>query len=262
LVREATSAAGAVVTFTPSATDIVDQDVAIVCTPPSGSTFAIATTHVHCTATDDHGNHSEGGFNVTVQDTTPPNIAPHAKVTAISLANSSAVVTYTNPTATDLVDGLVTVTCAPGSGSTFAVGSSTVTCKAKDAHQNEATSTFPVIVSYAFGGFYSPIDNVPTVNTVNAGQAIPVKFSLGGYQGMAIFQAGYPKSTVMTCGGAAQDAVEETSAAGASTLQYDAGTGRYHYVWKTEKAWAGSCRQLQLRFADDSVQVANFFFKK
>src|SRR6185436_4110875 len=40
---------------------------------------------------------------------------------------------------------------------------------------------------YSFTGFYQPVDNLPTLNIVNAGKAIPVKFSLGGFQGLDIF---------------------------------------------------------------------------
>ena len=39
-----------------------------------------------------------------------------------------------------------------------------------------------------------PIENLPSINIVTAGQAIPVKFSLGGDHGLAIFAAGYPAS--------------------------------------------------------------------
>lgn len=34
-------------------------------------------------------------------------------------------------------------------------------------------------LSYAFGGFFSPVDNLPTLNMTKAGGAIPVKFSTG-----------------------------------------------------------------------------------
>jgi hypothetical protein len=156
----------------------------------------------------------------------------------------------------------VTVTCTPASGSVFGMGSNTVTCKAKDAHNNEATSTFHVNVSYNFGGFLRPIDNLPTVNVVKAGQAIPVKFSLGGNQGLAIFAAGYPKVVVMGCTGTLLDTIEETVTAGSSSLQYDAGAGQYIYVWKTDKAWAATCRQLVVKFVDGSTQVANFNFTR
>src|SRR5205823_3608950 len=48
--------------------------------------------------------------------------------------------------AVDLVDGPVTVQCAPPSGSTFPLGTTTVTCTAIDAHGNTATATFTVKV--------------------------------------------------------------------------------------------------------------------
>src|SRR6185436_12594078 len=43
-----------------------------------------------------------------------------------------------------------------------------------------------------FAGFLSPVDNQPTRNIVKAGAAIPVKFSMNGYWGMALIATGYP----------------------------------------------------------------------
>jgi hypothetical protein len=43
----------------------------------------------------------------------------------------------------------VTPVCVPASGSTFAIGTVTVTCKATDAHGNTATATFTVTVTGA-----------------------------------------------------------------------------------------------------------------
>jgi hypothetical protein len=34
----------------------------------------------------------------------------------------------------------------------------------------------PTRPSYAWNGFFQPMDNPPTVNTVKAGSAVPVKF--------------------------------------------------------------------------------------
>ena len=45
-------------------------------------------------------------------------------------------------------------------------------------------------VQYPFTGFFSPIANPPALNSVNAGASRPVKFSLGGFRGLAIFAAG------------------------------------------------------------------------
>jgi HYR domain len=62
-----------VVTFTATATDIVDGAITPDCQPPSGSTFPIGTTEVVCTATDSSFNVAVGSFFVTVlADTTPP----------------------------------------------------------------------------------------------------------------------------------------------------------------------------------------------
>lgn len=74
ITAEATSAAGAAVTYVASASDLADTDVAVQCTPASGATFALGTTTVSCSATDDSGNTATGSFDVTVVDTTPPQI--------------------------------------------------------------------------------------------------------------------------------------------------------------------------------------------
>jgi len=114
-----------------------------------------------------------------------------------------------------------------------------------------------------FNGFFQPVDNLPTLNTVKAGSAIPVKFSLGGYAGMDIFAAGSPASIVDACDASGgTDAVEVTLTAGSSSLQYDATTDTYTYVWKTNKTWAGTCRQLQVKLVDGSVHAANFKLTK
>ena len=113
-----------------------------------------------------------------------------------------------------------------------------------------------------FAGFFQPIDN-GEFNRMKAGRAVPVKFSLGGDHGLGIFAAGYPRVTGVSCeGNANADPIEETETAGASALTYDAASDRYQYVWKTDKNWAGSCRQLELKFSDGSVQTALFDFTK
>lgn len=115
--------------------------------------------------------------------------------------------------------------------------------------------------TYVFSGFFQPVDNLPTLNSVKAGSAIPVKFSLNGNQGLNIFAAGYPTSTSTTCGTTAVDAIEQTVTAGSSSLAYDASADQYSYVWKTNKTWAGTCRTLVVKLDDGSYHYANFQFK-
>ncbi len=145
ITAEATSASGAVVTYTASANDNVDGPVAVTCSPASGSTFPIGTTTVQCSATDAHGNTANGSFTVTVRDTTPPALALPANITTEATSASGAVVTYT-ASANDGVDGPVAVTCSPASGSTFQIGTTTVQCSATDAHSNTANGSFTVTV--------------------------------------------------------------------------------------------------------------------
>jgi uncharacterized delta-60 repeat protein len=112
---------------------------------------------------------------------------------------------------------------------------------------------------YTFSGFFAPVDNAPARNVVKAGRAVPVKFSLNGYQGLDILAAGSPASQQIACeAGARLDVLEETLTATRSSLTYDAVMDQYIYVWKTEKAWANTCRQLVVTLTDGTSHVANF----
>ena len=118
--------------------------------------------------------------------------------------------------------------------------------------------------STTFEGFFAPVNNMPVLNEVNAGRGIPVKFSLGADQGLDIFAADYPRSEEVDCSQIAHsrvDGVEETTSAGSSSLSYESGNDRYHYVWTTSTEWSGSCRQFVMKLHDGSVQRANFRFK-
>lgn len=120
-----------------------------------------------------------------------------------------------------------------------------------------------VAVQYQFGGFLRPVDPLPTVNTVKAGAAVPVKFSLGGDFGLNVLASGSPRSAGITCDpSAAVDPVEQTVTASVSGLQYDPVSGTYTYVWKTDRSWGGSCRQFTLTLQDGSVATARFRFSK
>jgi hypothetical protein len=140
ITAEATSAAGAAVSFTVTATD----NATVSCTPASGSTFALGTTAVNCTATATTGTTS-GSFNVTVRDTTPPVLTLPANITAEGTSPAGAVVSFT-ATSTDIVDGARPVISTPSSGSTFPLGSTTVQCTATDTHNNTAHGSFTILV--------------------------------------------------------------------------------------------------------------------
>lgn len=80
---------------------------------------------------------------------------------------------------------------------------------------------------------------------------MPLKFSLGGDQGLDVLAEGYPVSKQIDCSTSAEiHGVQETMTAEASRLRYDAGADQYVYVWKTDRSWAGTCRQLEVKLTD------------
>jgi hypothetical protein len=112
-----------------------------------------------------------------------------------------------------------------------------------DRCPHDSTNT---CLSYSFTGFLQPV----------------VKFSLDGNQGFDIFAAGYPSTKGIACDTVSlADDIEQTVTAGGSALTYDATADQYSYVWKTNTAWKGTCRQLIVRLKDGTDHVANFRFK-
>ena len=103
---------------------------------------------------------------------------------------------------------------------------------------------------------------MPTLNVMNAGSSVALKFSLGGNQGLSVFAPGYPVSSPIACDASEPGVViENTVTAGNSTLSYDSATGQYSYVWKTEKSWKGTCRMLVVRLNDNTEHLAKFRFR-
>lgn len=146
IIVEATSPLGTPVPF--QLTDNLDPEPLVSCAPASDSAFALGTTEVICDATDAAGNASpQGVFTITVVDTTAPVLAPHEVVLAVQESASGASVNYEPPTVSDNGDATPVVNCAPASGGTFPIGTTSVTCSAEDASANTSSPVqFDVIV--------------------------------------------------------------------------------------------------------------------
>ena len=145
-----------------------------------------------------------------------------------------------------------------GTVNTDSTDAKTVTFKASDLAGNEATRecTYAVIP-----GFYPPVAPAPAWNAAKAGSAVPLKFSLEGSEGLGM-APGYPASQAVTCDSRTPaGTLQPVGAAGDGGLNYDAAAGRYDVVWKTDKAWAGSCRVLVIRLTDGAEFHAYFQFK-
>ena len=89
----------------PTATDVVDGNVAVSCSPASGAVVPIDTTKVTCAAIDAHGNRCAVMFSVTVVDTVPPALGLPGPVAMEATGPGGASVLY-QASAVDAVDGL------------------------------------------------------------------------------------------------------------------------------------------------------------
>lgn len=83
-------------------------------------------------------------------DTTPPVLTLPSTITMNAPSPAGAVVSY-HVTATDPDNSpdQLTIQCAPSSGSTFPIGTTTVNCTASDPAGNTATSSFQIVVKSA-----------------------------------------------------------------------------------------------------------------
>ncbi len=207
------------------------------------------------TARDNANNSASVSFGPIQIDKTAPTLTASVTPNPVHLNGSAAV----TADASDAGSGVATQTC--GAVSTNTVGEKTVTCTATDHAGNTTVISVPYHVIFNFSGFLPPVNVPPYLNQMNSGRAVPIKFSLGGNQGLAVFAAGYPVSRRVQCGTLELvDNVEVTLTAGSSSLSYSPATGLYNYVWKTDKSWAGTCRQLTVKFVDGQTYTLNFNF--
>lgn len=142
--QEATGPGGAMVTFDASAVDDVDGPVAVHCYPFSGAMFPVGGRRVSCWAQDAALNFTYGEFWVSVYDSHPP-VLQLEDVTAEATGPDGAAVEF-SPTALDAVSGAVPVSCGTPSGSTFALGQTSVWCYAFDGSYNFAGGWLVVTV--------------------------------------------------------------------------------------------------------------------
>lgn len=208
-------------------------------------------TTLTCTATSAGGT---GSGTITVKlDTTKPSLAPTLSSLQPVLLGSSLTV---KPNASDATSVVLSGSASCGTPDTTQVGTRTVTCKATDNAGNTQTTQVSYTVTYPFTGFAQPVNNLPTVNTVKAGSAVPMKFSLGSASSLGVLAAGYPKITPVACSATGPtDEIETTlPMTNNSGLTYSA--GMYTYVWKTPST--AGCYQVNVRLKDNTDHVALF----
>jgi hypothetical protein len=114
-------------------------------------------------------------------------------------------------------------------------------------------------IKFDFRGFFAPV-SMAEENIAKPGQAIPVKFSLNGDQGMDVVTDArfVPEGTSTTFVG---DPVEATTAGG-SGLSYSASSDQYTYVWKTSKSLSKKTGRFELTLSDGTLHSFDVTFKK
>lgn len=187
-IIEATSAAGAEVSFVATVTDLVDPAPTFTCSTASGSTFPLGHTLVTCSVTDASGNSSSRSFTVNVQDTTAPQLIVPANLAVLlnTSTTDGAIQSFLNgATAADTVDTDVAISVTTPTLNN--VGPQIVTFTAVDDFGNTTTKTATVFVQYGGGSEFEP--PVSLLKPFKLGSTIPVKFGLCDANGAAVSTA-------------------------------------------------------------------------
>jgi len=145
---------GAVVRYAlPTVTDTCSPITNLVCTPPPGSFFPVGTTTVNCTATDGAGNSAQCSFAITIVDSELPLISCPSDIVVTNAHDAWTSVVIFQVSASDNCPGVGSVMATPVSGSSFAIGTNSVSCVVTDAAGNTASCSFNVTV---FPGNHPP----------------------------------------------------------------------------------------------------------
>ncbi|HEX4493126.1 MAG TPA: HYR domain-containing protein [Acidimicrobiia bacterium] len=102
------------------------------------------TIYVH--AKDASNNWGDPASTTFTKDTTAPSITTPGNRTAEATGPDGALVSFTAPSATDAIDGVVSVLCGSNSGDAFPIAVTTVHCVSTDAAGNVANASFDVTV--------------------------------------------------------------------------------------------------------------------
>lgn len=184
-----------------------DPDPTPVCNPAAGAFIPLGPSQVSCTVTDSGGASDTDAFALTVVDTTDPSIAGMPGDRQVTTSDpTGAVVTYTSPTASDIVDPSPNVACSPPSGHKFPPGMTLVTCTAMDSSGNQSAGSLTVdvtvVASHSASAIWlEPVGDGQDAFVANHSRTIPVKVRL--FVDGAERSDGLALLTAATCGGSA-----------------------------------------------------------
>ena len=208
IITAAPNATSAIATWsTPAATDNCTNPPTVTSTSLSGSLFSIGTTTVTYTATDAKNNKGTCVFTVTVNAYVNPctndieapsfgNTCPANISLQVAAPLTSTFASWTVPTATDNCTNPPPVTSTANSGSSFNIGTTTVTYTAKDAKNNSSNCSFTVTVTQTTGGGCTPIfDPAKCYKIVNVSSGKAISPNPSNDNGNTLLQLAYTGAT-------------------------------------------------------------------
>lgn len=199
-------------------------------------------------AFDGAGKHGTATVTYRVVDRTPPEITIVAPVDG-ALYHVGDQITPSFSCHDDVDGSRVTCKATPVDTTP---GTHTFRVDSVDSSGNASSASATYSVRYDFDGFYSPLVPEPASVTLKAGDVVPAKFSLHGDQGLDVFA----RAAWRPCSVPTNDWSRATG-----SLTYNPGPDRYTFAWATDKAWAGSCRELLLTFRDGTTHSAYVSFR-
>lgn len=161
--------------------------------------------------------------------------------------------------------GLASCSGTVAAGAAFdtgSVGEKEFRVDATDSAGNASVARSVYRVVYDFEGFLWPVRNRPHANRWRAGVPVPIRFELGGDQGLDVVEDGWPQVAEVECGSGTEPAGGESARHPRwfRELAFRRRKARYVFLWRTERDWAGTCRQFMLKLGDGTVKRADFEF--
>jgi hypothetical protein len=217
-------------------------------------------------ATDFGGNQATASVTYHVTDSQPPTISITSPADgAIYALNQSVTANYS------CADNNSTPTCTgpvPNGGSinTSQSGTFTFTVTSTDSAGNTTTKTSTYKVALKFQGFFSPVMNPPTLNTLTAGNTEPFKFRVYNNGTEITNTSGFSfRWQSINCTSPFADRSPDPlpqTAVSSPTFRYDTNAMQFIFNATSDKSWANNCRRFIVTLPDGSTQYAYVKFMK
>jgi hypothetical protein len=209
-------------------------------------------------ATDLAGNQTSATAILNIDSTRPTIAIASPGDGSVHLLNAPVLASYSCGDALSGVDMCVGPTEDGGALETSFPGTHVLSVRAMDRAGNVTAASAGYSVRYAFSGYHRPVGDA---TAAKAGQNVPVKYSLADAFGTAIdnLQSFVSLgSAPASCDGAVFGPWETAAAADSQGLRYDRDSAEFHFNWRTDRQWRGSCRVLRLELNDGSSHLTLF----